>query len=82
MQWVIQKLNQKLEYWKLSTWPLHVQLCIVQSIIMAYVQFYLPLVHWTERDIDKFMSEAMELLWKNKCHKKALHLLSMHYIIH
>ncbi|MCO5581578.1 hypothetical protein L7F22_035466 [Adiantum nelumboides] len=44
MEWVTVKLTQKLRYWKLSTWPLHVRLQIVQSIVMAHVQFYLPLL--------------------------------------
>ena len=77
MQWVLQKINLKIEYWKLSTWPLHVRRKIVQSIIMAYVQFYLPLLHWNSHELASFMSPAMELLWKTKSWKKALRLLKM-----
>ena len=45
LKWVFDKLHDKLHYWKIATWPLHVHLRIVQSIIMAYVRFCLPLLH-------------------------------------
>ena len=61
----------------LSTWPLHVRLLIVQSIIMAYVQFYLPLLHWSFKHLASYTSQAMEIFWKTKSHKKALRLLPM-----
>ncbi|MCO5577736.1 hypothetical protein L7F22_031568 [Adiantum nelumboides] len=77
MEWVTAKLTQKLRYWKLSTWPLHVRLRIVQSIVMAHAQFYLPLLSWTHKDISAFMSQAMELLWKTHSKRKALRLLRM-----
>ncbi|MCO5586233.1 hypothetical protein L7F22_040172 [Adiantum nelumboides] len=77
MEWVAAKLTQKLRYWKLSTWPLHVRLRIVQSIVMAHIQFYLPLLSWTHKDISAFMSQAMELLWKTHPKRKALRLLRM-----
>ena len=25
--------------------------CLIEHIIMAYVQFFLPLLHWTDKDI-------------------------------
>lgn len=80
MDWIFRKLHDKLEYWKIPTWPLHVRLRIVQSILMAYVQFFLPLIHWSPRDISAFMSQAMELLWKTKSKVKALRLLKMDFV--
>ena len=44
LKWILDKLN----YWKTATWPLHVRLRIVQSIVMAYIQFFLPLLHWID----------------------------------
>ena len=70
-------LNQKLNYWKLSTWPLHVRLRIVQAIVMAYIQFFLPLIMWRKVDIDRFMSSALSIFWKTKHAKKGLNLLSL-----
>ena len=40
-EWVMQKVRQKLSYWKIATWLLHVRLRIMQSIFMAYMQYYL-----------------------------------------
>ena len=52
------------------------RLRIVQSIVMAYVQFFLPLLVWRKIDIDNFMSSALELLWKSKHHSKGIRILS------
>lgn len=45
--------------------------------VMAYVQFYLPLLHWSTKDISAFMSQAMEMLWKTKTVVKALRLMKL-----
>ena len=47
---------------------------------MAYVQLFLPPLHWTSQDISAYMSQAMEMLWKTKSSKKALRLLKMDYV--
>ena len=52
----------------------------MQSIVMSYVQFYLPLLHWSSRDISAFMSQAMEILWKTKSAVKALRLMKMEMV--
>ena len=77
IQWFMPKLNRKIDYWQLSTWPLHVRLRIVQAIVMAYIQFFLPLIMWRKADIDQFMSLAMAIVWKTQHRKKGLRLLSM-----
>ncbi|MCO5603297.1 hypothetical protein L7F22_057446 [Adiantum nelumboides] len=74
---VMYRLNTKLHYWKLSTWPLHVSLRIVQSILMAYVQFFLPLLHWPRHCLDSLMSTILTHLWRTHAHKKGLRLMSM-----
>ena len=58
-------------------WPLHVKLCIVQSIMMAYVQFYLPLFHWSLMNILEFMSQDMAMLLKTRNGVKALRFMKM-----
>lgn len=50
---------------------------IVQSVIMACVQCFLHVLHWTDKDVSAYMSQAMELFWKSKLNKKALQLLKM-----
>ena len=44
VEWVLEKVRQKLSYWKIATWPLHVRLRIVKSIFMAYMQYYLIMI--------------------------------------
>ena len=51
VEWVLQKVRQKLSYWKIATWPLHVRLRIVQSIFMAYMQYYLIMIDWPKHMI-------------------------------
>lgn len=76
-EWVMQRIRQKIHYWKLSTWPLHVRLRIVQSVLIAYIQFFLPLLHWPKHQIDIFMLEIMEHFWRTQSCKKGLRLLSL-----
>ena len=47
---------------------------------MAYIQFFLPLLHWTTQEITTYTSKAMEMLWKNKASKAAFILMKMEYI--
>lgn len=65
--WVLQKFKKKISYWKLPTWPLHVRMRIVQSILIAYLEFFLP--------IDDFMALLMHALWQTCSSKKGLYLL-------
>ena len=50
------------------------------QLSMAYIQFFLPLLHWTDQEITTNMSKAMDMIWKNKASKKAFRLLKMEYI--
>ncbi|MCO5583913.1 hypothetical protein L7F22_037830 [Adiantum nelumboides] len=47
---------------------------------MAHVQFYLPLLSWTGKDISAFMSLAMEMLWRTHANCKAFRLLKMELV--
>ncbi|MCO5547390.1 hypothetical protein L7F22_000839 [Adiantum nelumboides] len=77
LDWVENKLRSKLHYWKLSTWSLHVRLRIVQSILVAYVQFFLPMLHWPPRRLRTLMSRILEHSWSTTSWKKGLRLLPM-----
>ena len=54
VEWDLQKVRQKLNYWKIATLPLHV----VQSIIMAYMQYYLIMIDWPKHLIQKINSKS------------------------
>lgn len=48
IDWVIERVRGKILYWKSDEWPLHVRLWIIQSILISYFLYYLPLLDWRE----------------------------------
>ena len=79
-EWVLQKVRQKLSYWKIATWPLHVRLRIVQSIFMAYMQYYLIMIDWPKHMIQKINSEIISNFWCSKQSHRGIRLLSLEKI--
>ena len=59
VEWVLQKVRQKLSYWKIVTWPLHVRLRIVQFIFMVYMQYYIIMIDWPKQMIQKINSKII-----------------------
>ena len=43
INWALDKVKNKIEYWKAQEWPLHVHLRIVKAILIPYFAYYLPL---------------------------------------
>ena len=48
----------------------------MQSIIIAHLQYYLPLINWPKNMLQAFMAEILEHFWCSKHAKKGLRLLS------
>ena len=66
VEWVLHKVRQKLSYWKIATWSLHVRLQMVQSIFMAYMQYYLIMIDWLKQMIENINSEIISKFWCSK----------------
>ena len=79
-EWVMQKVRQKLSYWKIATWLLHVRLRIMQSIFMAYMQYYLIMTDWLKDMIQKINSETVSKFWCSKQLHRGVRLLSLEKI--
>ena len=46
-------MQPNLTYWHIETWPLHVVLRIFESILMAYMYYYLMMIGWPKQIIQK-----------------------------
>ena len=42
IEWVSKSLEDKFLYWWFQIWPFHVQLKVIQSIVVSMVPYYLP----------------------------------------
>ena len=80
VEWVLQKVRQKLSYWKIVTWSLYVRLRIAQSIFMAYMQYYLIMIDWPKHMIQKINSEIISNFWCSKQSHRGIRLLSLEKI--
>lgn len=74
------KVKWKIDYLHLSTWPLHVRLWIVHSIIMDVIQLFLSLLIWNEKSLQTFISSIIEMLWQTSSSREALRLSKMEHI--
>lgn len=75
INWVIERVKGKILYWKSDEWPMHVRLRIIQSIIIPYFLYYLPLLGWRDCHLQILNSLLRQFLW-NKTHKKSMVLIS------
>ena len=64
--WIDQRIQEKFVYWKSRMWPFHVKLKVVQSIMIPMVSYFLPLLPWSKKHIDKVSKSMRFLLWKRK----------------
>lgn len=63
IDWIMIKLKNKINYWKSDEWPLHVRLRIIQSILIPYVMYYLPLLDWKKHHIAGLNSLLNRFYW-------------------
>ena len=64
--WIQRRIHEKFMYWKSQTWPFHVRLKVVQAIMIPMVSYFLPLLPWSKKHIDKLSATMRFLLWKRK----------------
>ena len=70
IDWVMDKIRKKIQYWHSSEWPLHVCLRIIQAILIPYVLYFLPLLDWKKMHIDNINSILIWFLWNAKTDKQ------------
>ena len=66
LDWVLDKIRHKIQYWHLSEWPLHVRLRIIQAILIPYVLYFLPLLDWKKTHLDTVNSLLIRFMWNAK----------------
>ena len=64
--WIDQRIQEKFVHWKSRMWPFHVKLKVMQSIMIPMVSYFLPLLPWSKKHIDKVSKLMRFLLWKRK----------------
>ena len=76
IEWVMNRVRKKVDYWKADEWPLHVCLRIVQAILLPYFIYYLPLLDWRASHITKINSLLISFLWGHSNGKRSFPLIS------
>ena len=69
IDWVLNKIRKKIQYWHASEWPLHVRIRITQAILVPYVLYYLPLLDWKKSHLDSINTLLMRFVWNAKTGK-------------
>lgn len=64
--WVAEKVQTKIASWYCDEWPLHVRLRIVQSILVSYLLYYIPLLNWKPAHLGIFETAFKRFLWGKK----------------
>ena len=66
VDWVSRKIENKFIYWRSQSWPFHIRVKVVQSIMIPMVSYYLPLLPWSKKAVEKITQSMRSLLWAKK----------------
>ena len=63
--WVKLKVSQKIQHWQWMLLPMEGRIKVINSIIIPYVQYALPLMKLSTTKWEEILSPIKSFLWKN-----------------
>ena len=66
LNWISGTILDKFMYWKSQAWPFSTRLKVVQAIMIPMISYFLPLLPWTKKSLDRLARSLKYTLWKKE----------------